>query len=179
MLQGWEGGGETSGGSHVPRCKPWGRGQSCCRDLTALVEGLKVTKRTPVFPLRTVTFAFWQHVGCGLAMGRGLWGATRPSPSSGPGRSACSSMGNTSVEGLSSPHAGSSRLPTASTSKSLNRLARGAPLTLLAAGHCVGPLQRRANALCFLLKLNCRRDWVILISWVCSMTFKEYLSLLA
>ena len=161
MLQGWERGGEISGGGHSLRCGPWGWGRSCCRDLPASarlgVKRLKVTKNMPVFPPWTVTFAFWQRVGRGPATGRGSWGATRPPPSSGPGRSACSSTGTTSAEGLSSPRAGSSQLPTASTSKSLNRLAQGVPLTPLAAGLSVEPLQRRANALCFLLKINGRK----------------------
>jgi len=78
-------------------------------------------------------------------MGHGLWGAMRPPPGSGPGRSACSSTGTTSAEGPSSPHDGSSRPPTASMSKSQNRLARGVPPTLLAVGLCVGSLQKRAD----------------------------------
>ena len=181
MLQGWQGGGETSGSS--PRCGPWGWGWFCCRDLPASAslgaEGLKVTKHMNLFPPWTVTFAFWQRVGHGPAMGHGLWGAMHPPPGNGPGRSACSFTDTTSAEGPSSPHAGSSQLPTASTSKSLNHLARGVPLALLAAGLYGGPLQWRANALWFLFKMNWRRDRVILISWACSITFKPSLSLLA
>lgn len=113
------------------------------------VEGLKVTKNMTVFPLRIVTFAFWQRVGPGPAMGHGLWGATRPPPGSGHGRSACSSTGTTSAEGPSSPRAGSSQLPTVSTSKSLNRLAQGVPLTVLVTGlgqggHCRVELKHSA-----------------------------------
>lgn len=168
MLQGWERGGETSGVSHSLRCGPWGWGESCCGHLTDSarlgVEGLKVSKTMSVFPPRTVTFAFWQCVGHGPATGRGLWGATRPPPGSGPGRSACSSRDITSAEGLSSPHAGSSQPPTASMSKFLNHLVQCVSLTTLAAGLDVGPLQKKANALYFVLKINCRRDWVIFIS---------------
>lgn len=132
-----------------------------------------------VFPPRTVTFAFWQCVGHGPATGRGLWGAMHPPPGSGPGRSACSSRDITSAEGLSSPHAGSSQPPTASMSKFLNHLVQCVSLTTLAAGLDVGPLQKKANALYFVLKINCRRDWVIFISQDCSVTFKPSLSLLA
>lgn len=151
-LQGWERGGETSEGSHSPRCGPRGGGRSCCRDLPASarlgVEGVKVTKNMPAFPPRTITFAFWQRAGRGPATGHGSWGAMHPPPSSGPGRSACSSTGTTSAEGLSSPHAGSSRPPTASTSKSLNPLARGVHWPLLHQvcvwGHYRGGLKHRA-----------------------------------
>lgn len=136
MLQVQERGGETSGGSHSWRRRPWGWGQSCCRDhLTSArlgAEGLKVTKTMTAFPSWTITFAFWQHVVPGPATGHGSWGAMRPPPGSGPGRSACSSMGTTSAEGPSSPHAGSSQPPTVSTSKSLNRLVQGVPVMPLA-----------------------------------------------
>lgn len=63
-------------------------------------------------------------------------------------------------------------------SKFLDHLAQSVPLTTLAAGLGVGPLQK-ASALYFVLKTKCRRDWIILISWDCSVTFKPSLSLLA
>lgn len=134
-----------------------------------------MTKTIPMFPLRTVTFAFWQHVGCGPAMGHGLWEAMHPCPSSGLGRSACSSMGTTSAEGLSSPHVGSSQLHTVSTSKSLNCLTQVSHRLYLQ--HILGDTAEEDSSIVLYLQKTCRRDWLNLISRTLSIAFK--LSLLS
>lgn len=130
-----------------------------------------VTETVPMFPPWTVNFAFWQHAGCGPATGRGLWEAMHPCPSSGLGRSACSSMGTTSAEGLSSPHAGSSQLHTVSTSKSLTCLTQVSHWLYLQ--HILGDTAEEGSSIALCPSKTCRRDCLlILISQTLSIAFK-------